>query len=106
MTRWRGRRSRKIATPAEYEAAKARFLATHAAPGRAHDVEFLAPSFSSVVVRPGDRLVLFTGTRLTDADMARLTEQLTGHLDGVRVAVVEDVDGFAVYRPGEPDQSE
>jgi hypothetical protein len=60
---------------------------------------------AAAVVRPGDTLVVATAHRLSDAECHELRERVESLLPGVRVALVAQCTGLAVYQPDKVDTS-
>lgn len=52
----------------------------------------------SVVVRPGDRLVIGVSRTLTQADAHEIKRQAAERLPGVDAVIISDCSGLAVYR--------
>lgn len=54
---------------------------------------------STVIVRPGDTLVVARTDDVTDVELDELMTSMTTLLPGVEVVVVNRCTGLAVYRP-------
>lgn len=54
---------------------------------------------ATVVIRPGDVLVLPTATELSEAQIKQLKVELAEYLPGVKLLVISNVTGLAAFRP-------
>ena len=57
----------------------------------------------AVIIRPGDMLVVSVAHELSEAAVAQLREQHAEAMPGVKLVLLENVTGLAVFRPGESD---
>lgn len=54
-----------------------------------------------VIIRPGDTLILVAKGALSDEWVSQVKREVTEHLPGVKLAVVDRVEAAFVYRPSE-----
>lgn len=65
-------------------------------------VKVRAELSNAIVVRPGDMLIVGLSVPLRGPEEARdVSDRIAAQVPGVNVTVIDNVAGFAVYRPGE-----
>lgn len=57
---------------------------------------------SGLIVRPGDTLILVSKTLLSDEEIDRLRTDFKERLPDIKIAVLENFDQIAAYRPVPP----
>lgn len=54
---------------------------------------------ATVIIRPGDVLVVATSSRASEDELARLKEETSRILPGVKLVLLENCTGLAAFRP-------